>query len=140
MPSCESTERHEHSTYSYFLGRRFTHCTLSGTCCLRQSSSVDYHSARDLSTQKIKTVPLLMKAGLHYKRFCVWCYQIRSFSDQPNLAAFSLTPGPMVGDMTTLFRKVPFRAAGLALTIASISVWKLSLSCSSVKEALPIGT
>lgn len=34
----------------------------------------------------------------------------------------------------------PFTAAGLAFMIASTSFWKLSANCSSVKDALPIGT
>ena len=49
-------------------------------------------------------------------------------------------PGPIVGAIVTLFRYWPFKALGLAFTIAPISVWKLSANCSSVKEAFPIGT
>lgn len=57
-----------------------------------------------------------------------------------SLSGLIFTPGPIVGDTVTLLRYVPFNALGFALFIASISVWKLSLNCSSVKEAFPIGT
>src|SRR5699024_3962467 len=60
-----------------------------------------------------------------------------------NYASFrglTFTPGPIVDVRVTLFRYWPLTAAGLAVLIASISVWKLSANCSSVKEALPIGT
>ena len=56
------------------------------------------------------------------------------------LIGLIFTPGPIVGATETDFRYWPFSAAGLALLIAAISVWKLSFSCSSVKEALPITT
>lgn len=37
-------------------------------------------------------------------------------------------PGPIVEDTTTLFKYWPFAATGLAFKIASIRVWKLSVS------------
>ena len=42
--------------------------------------------------------------------------------------------------VVALLMYCPLAAAGFALMMASINVWKFSFNCSSVKEAFPIGT
>ncbi len=51
----------------------------------------------------------------------------------------TLIPGPIVVVTTTLFIYWPLAATGFALTMASISVRKLSCNFSRSKDALPIG-
>ena len=57
-----------------------------------------------------------------------------------NRSPLSLIPGPIVEEITTLRRYVPFAVAGLARTTAPISAMMLSRSFSSSKDTLPTGT
>ena len=85
--------------------------------------------------KKVKILKNIAKADRRI-RDSPLCYLIIYAS----FIGLTLTPGPIVEVRVTLFKYCPLTAAGLALMIASISVWKLSANCSSVKEALPIGT
>ena len=67
--------------------------------------------------------------------------QIRGAVVLPNgTGKKGLTPGPIVEVSVALLMYCPLAAAGFALMMASINVWKFSFNCSSVKEAFPIGT
>src|SRR5205823_7514427 len=48
-------------------------------------------------------------------------------------------PGPIVEDIVTLLRNLPFAAGGLARTTLSTSAWAFSIRFCEANEILPIG-
>ena len=73
----------------------------------------------------------------------------RSYADCPDMTQLSKKLARLYGaDLSVDARPLgcnrnlcgPFNVLGFAFKIAAISVWKLSVNCSSVKEAFPIGT